>query len=525
MISPQLHLLVYNLTVIISVIILLGVSFFVFFRGMKEEANISVSLSILFIAVFFISHVVGINIIDPQLSKKVLMLNILTIFIGTFNLHAIFALFNKAKEKRMIIIIAHFSAILITLFVFLYPDLFLLDSVSKMYFPNYYNPGILNPVRLIFLFAVIVPLCFYELYLIFKNTKDAIIRMQVKYFALSMFAGYIVGFFPNFLVYNINFDPLWGAPTAIIFAIPFVYGIIQYRMFNIMIVAKNAIYYSLIVLAVGLSIAFLNYSTNLISLVYPGFPLWTIYLFSALLVVFLSGFVWNKLKETDQLKYEFISIITHKLRTPMTGIRWTTENLEKDNNLGEAVKTQIGYIKDENFRLIELTNLLISISNAENVFYEYKLKKYDLSKIFDEVITALRLEIEKKKIEIHKQNNGETMGIFDENRIKFVIQVLLENAIRYSPSGSIIDIKFLTEKNNLICRVEDFGIGINKNDLGKMFNKFYRSEKAKTIDTEGLGIGLYISKEILFRQNGKIWVESKGEGNGSIFYFSVPKGH
>jgi signal transduction histidine kinase len=521
MISPEFHLVIHNVVVVFSTIILLGVSIFVFFRGRKEEANIAGSLSVFFIAVFFTSHVIGINIADPELSKNVLMLNILMIFIGTFNLHAILALFNKTKEKKWTIIIAHFSALLVTIFFLIYPDLFLLDSVPKMYFPNYYNPGVLNLIRMIFLFLIMVPLCFYELYVVYRGTTDAVIRMQVKYFTLSMIAGYVIGFIPNLLVYDIKVDPLLGAPTAIIFAIPFVYGIIQYKMFNIRIVAKKAIYYALTVAVIGFGIALLNYSTNWIGNIYTDFPLWTIYLFSAFLVVFISAFVWNKLKETDQLKYEFISTITHKLRTPMTGIRWATENLG-GLGLSDEAKMQVGYIKSENSKLIELTNLLISVSRTENNYYEYHLNRYDLTKMIDEVVKSLESDIKERKVEIVRNYSQEVFAIFDENRMKFVVQVLIENAIRYSPVNSRIIINLLTEHKKIICRVEDFGIGMSKGDLGKLFNKFYRSEQAISIDTEGLGIGLYISKEILFRQNGKIWAESKGEGKGSVFFFALP---
>jgi signal transduction histidine kinase len=521
MISPEIHLIIHNVVVVFSTIILLGVSIFVYLRGRKEEANIAGSLSVFFIAVFFTSHVIGINISDPELSRKVLTLNILMIFIGTFNLHAIIALFNRVKEKKWTIIIAHLSALLVTVFFLIYPDLFLLDSVPKMYFPNYYNPGILNLVRMIFLFVIMVPLCFYELYTVYKSTTDAVIRMQVKYFGLSMIAGYVVGFIPNLLVYDIKVDPLLGAPTAIIFAIPFVYGIIQYKMFNIIIVAKKAIYYALFVALIGFGIALLNYSTNWIRHLYPGFPLWTIYLFSAFLVVFISTFIWNKLKETDQLKYEFISTITHKLRTPMTGIRWATENLGSFGLSNEA-KIQIDYIKNENSKLIELTNLLIGVSRAENNYYEYHLDQFDLTKTVNEVVKSLELEIKERKVDLVMNNVKEVLAIFDENRMKFVIQVLIENAIRYSPVNSKIKIDLLNEHKKVICRVEDFGIGMSKADLSKLFNKFYRSEQATSLDTEGLGIGLYISKEIIFRQNGKIWAESKGEGKGSIFYFSLP---
>jgi len=522
--SPYIHLLVYNIITVVSIVVLLAVSLFVYLKERKKEANIAMALCIFFIAFFFLTHLIGINITDSKLSAKVLSLNIFIVFIGTFNLHAILAVFGKGVEKRLTIIVVHLIAVLLVVLWFVFPNMFFMDSVPKMYFPNYYNPGDLNIIRLIFLFGIIIPYCFYFLHLFYKESTDITRHMQIKYFGISMFAGYIVGFIPNFLVYNINIDPLWGAPTAMIFSIPFVYGLIQYKMFNIKIIAKMALYYSLFVGCIGLAIAFLNYLINLIESINPAFPTWIIYLLSSIIVVILSTIVWRKLKETEQLKYEFITTITHKLRTPMTSIRWATENL-KTLDLSEDAKVQIDYIKEENLRLINLTNLLASVSKAENSSYEYNIVSNDLSKPLDDVISMLQIEAKKKNIIIKKNYNQGYFALFDEDRIRFVIQVLIENAIRYSQNDKEILIDLSLQKSKIVCKIEDFGIGISNDQLPKLFNKFYRSEQARLADTEGLGIGLFMAREILFRQGGEIWVESKGENLGSTFYFSLLKGH
>jgi signal transduction histidine kinase len=520
--SPELHLDLHNVTTIISVVILFGVSFFLFIKGPKREADITMSLAVFFVGFFFLSHLFGINIVDPELSRKVLMFNTFTIFIGTFNLHAILAVFDKAKDNRILLFIIHSSSAFLVVFFFIFPDLFLLDSVSKMYFINYYNPGILNWVRLTYLFGITVPLIFYFLRIVFKETQDATRRMQVRFLAGSLFAGYLVGFIPNFLVYDIEIDPLWGTLTAFIFSVPFVYGVIRYKLFDIAIIAKKALYYGLLIFIVGLAMAGLNYSTNWIENFYPGFPVWTMYVLSGLIAVIVSTIVWEKLRETDQLKYEFITTITHKLRTPMTGIKWAIENLSS-LELSMDAKIQIGYIGTENAKLIELTNMLMGVSKIESGSYVYNIKRANLSFIIDHVVELLGSEIKEKNIKINKLYSNDSTALFDSDRTSFVAQVLLENALRYSNNGSSIDISINSDNKYVTCMVKDYGIGISKSDIGKLFNKFYRSEHARSLDTEGVGIGLFMAKEIVIRHGGKIWAESLGENKGSSFYFSLPK--
>ena len=220
------------------------------------------------------------------------------------------------------------------------------------------------------------------------------------------------------------------------------------------------------------------------------------------------------------LKYDFITTVTHKFRTPLTGIKWATENLSTLPLTPEG-QTQIDYIKNSTEKLVELTNLLVATSETEKVSYNYNLTKNNISTITNDVIVSLSNQIGMKGLKIEKNLQENIFAICDQNKIQFVIQTLIENAIHYTKEGGNINIETKIQNNNAIFSIHDTGIGMNKGELNLIFSKFYRTAEARAIDTEGMGVGLFIAKEIINRHKGKIWAESDGIDKGSTFIFSL----
>jgi len=519
--TPNFHLIIHNVVSIASAVAMLGMAFFTFLNGTRKTANITFSLMILAGTTFIVSHVIGVNIADPDLSRLVLVFNLCIFFIGSFYLHAVFAMVGLDKEKRWMIIFIHTSAVLFITIFLIFPDTFLLPSVPKMYFPNYYNPGSLNLVRLIFLYIIIVPYALYVLYIAYRKSRVSDIHNQYKYFIITSIVGFGVAFIPNLLVYDVKVDPLLGMAFALLFAIPFAYGAIRYEMFNIRVIAKQAFLYSMAVGIVGGLITLLNYSNNWLGTVYPAFPSWIMALISAVLAVTIGVIIWRRLREGDLLKYEFVTTITHKFRTPLTHIKWSSDNLLK-SNLVEPEREQVEQIKIAGLKLIELTNLLVKLPELESDVYNYHLQRGDISNVVREITDSLAGQAKIKNLNIVKNINSELMASFDTDRIRFVVQVFIENAIHYTPNNGLITISVYREGKTIVCSVKDTGIGISQENMPLLFSKFYRGDKARMVDTEGVGIGLYAVKEIIFRHHGKTWAESSGLNQGSTFYFSLP---
>lgn len=519
--EPSLHLIIHNVVGIISVVVALGLSVFILMSAPKKMANVTFSLMCLSIAVFVLSHVIGANISDPNISRFVLMFNLSIFFIGVFNLHAILCLINKSRQNRLILVILYSFVAFITIFFIFNPDLFLLLSVPKMYFPNYYEPGILNWVRVAFLYGIALPCIIYFLWKARREVTNDLDRKRYLYQLEAEAIGYIFGFIPNFLVYNIHIDPLLGIVFVPLFAVPFVYGAVRYGLFNVRVIAQQAFWYGVAVAVIGGLITLFNYFNNWVREFYPNFPIWITSFGSAILVVAASVIVWRRLREGDLLKYEFITTATHKFRTPLTHIKWATENLEKSQTPEDRM-IQLGYIKDANAKLVELTNLLVNVSEAESLGYEYRLEPTDISAIIEESISALsnQFSIKNQKLTKNIQSNLYVLG--DVSRIKFVAQTFVENAIHYTPLGGMIAVSASRKGRNVVFSVTDSGIGIPKEEFTHLFSKFYRGSQARLADTEGMGIGLYITKEIAIHHKGKVWAESAGVNKGSTFNFSLP---
>ena len=517
----SINLLIHNVGYVISTIFDVVAIFFLLLNNRKARGHTTFVLTLFAVAIFITSHIIGVNETDPDLSRTILMFNLSLFFIGIFNVHAVLALLKKDWERRYVITLLYAVGISIFIFFLSQPDAFLLSSVPKMYFPNYYNPGVLNWIRLVWLYGC----AFYlicELLASARNTENIYEKKQFRFLALALGLGYVIGFIPNFLVYNIQIDPLWGNAFVVVFAIILIYTGLRYQLMNIKVVAKQAMTYALVIGSIGGIIILLEYLNRAIGTYYPKFPSTIIPFLSAALVVIITLVVWRKIREVDLLKYEFITTVTHKFRTPLTQIKWATENLSNNPTFSKDDKEQLSYIRTADVKLVELTNLLASISESEDSQYNYSFKKMDLSSTVDDVIASLQSTIQSKKVNIKKSYDTGVIAKYDEPRIKFVIQTFIENAVNYSQSGSTIIASITKNQDKVIFSVKDSGIGIAKAELPLIFSKFYRGNKARTSDTEGLGIGLYISKGILEKHKGTIQAVSEGENLGSTFSFTLP---
>ena len=238
------------------------------------------------------------------------------------------------------------------------------------------------------------------------------------------------------------------------------------------------------------------------------------------LLVLIFTISWKRNKKEQNLKQEFITSVAHKFRTPLTHIKWASENLSSRLTT-EDDKAQLNYIKNAEEKLLELSSLLMNISEAENKSYQYNIKKNSISRIVEEIADGHKEQYTIKNLNVIKDIQPDIVTEFDESRIKFVIQTFTENAMHYTPENGTIHISLIQTGKDIVFSVKDSGIGISQDELPKLFNKFYRGNTAKITDSEGMGIGLYMSKEIITRHGGKIWAYSQGDGKGSIFSFSL----
>ena len=250
---------------------------------------------------------------------------------------------------------------------------------------------------------------------------------------------------------------------------------------------------------------------------------------------FVSGLVCVLHDVTSQQKEErerkqFVSNVSHELRTPLTSVHSYVEALSdgawKDK---EVAPKFLNVIQGETDRMIRMINDLLSLSRMDagttKLNLEYvnikELLNYILNR-FDMIIKNEEEDSSKKKYKIERHFTKKDLWVeIDTDKFTQVIDNIMNNAIKYSPDGGIITVRLLETHNHVIMSISDQGLGIPRKDLGRIFDRFFRVDKARSRKQGGTGLGLAISKEVINMLGGQIWVDSV-EGHGSTFYISLP---
>ena len=231
----------------------------------------------------------------------------------------------------------------------------------------------------------------------------------------------------------------------------------------------------------------------------------------------------TKEKLIEKMKTEFVSVAAHQLRTPLSAIKWTIRMI-LDGDAGEINEEQRELLEQtyiSNERMIRLINDLLDVSRIEEGRLLYDQKDARIEDVIDSVIEASQ-EMLRNKNMVLEVNKKETPKVkIDKEKIGVVIQNLLENAIKYTEQGGKIKITLDNDEKNVIFKIEDSGVGIPKSQQDRIFTKFFRAENVTRMETNGTGLGLYTTKNIVQAHKGQIWFESE-ENKGTTFYFTIP---
>ena len=231
----------------------------------------------------------------------------------------------------------------------------------------------------------------------------------------------------------------------------------------------------------------------------------------------------TKEKLIEKMKTEFVSVAAHQLRTPLSAIKWTIRMI-LDGDAGEINEEQRELLEQtyiSNERMIRLINDLLDVSRIEEGRLLYDQKDARIEDVLDSVIEASQ-EMLRNKNMVLEVNKKETPKVkIDKEKIGVVIQNLLENAIKYTEQGGKIKITLDNDEKNVIFKIEDSGVGIPKSQQDRIFTKFFRAENVTRMETNGTGLGLYTTKNIVQAHKGQIWFESE-ENKGTTFYFTIP---
>ena len=282
-------------------------------------------------------------------------------------------------------------------------------------------------------------------------------------------------------------------------------------------------------LLMGMVIILITLTTYTIGVRYIVDPLVVtliVLLLSAILFVIAftvtQGFM--RLAETARMKTEFISVLSHQLRSPISNLKWTIELL-MSGRIGRVEEKQLDYLrilKENSERMEKLINDLLIVLKVESETFFLDKKEISLTELIEELILEFELFAKASNVEVHfyTQENLPNVNA-DLFYIKLVVQKLLDNAIRYIKNKGVVEVKLERRGKKAYFEIKDSGVEIPKEDRKYIFRKFFRSANIMRYQTHGTGLGLYISKSIIEKSGGKIGLKSSEKG-GSTFWFTLP---
>jgi signal transduction histidine kinase len=233
-----------------------------------------------------------------------------------------------------------------------------------------------------------------------------------------------------------------------------------------------------------------------------------------------------ELEKLNDIKTGFLNITSHELRTPMSSIKGYTQMLlkQKLGEINEEQKSAIEVVLRNVDRLDHLIQDILDVSRLESGTMKFIQENAAVGRMMEEIAETMQFSAAQKDIKLNTEIEKSIPDLFiDQGRITQVVINLTNNAMKFSPKGSIINLKVRKEKDEVLFEVEDFGRGVPKDKQEKVFETFYQVDSGTDIKFGGAGLGLAISRGIVIAHGGRIWVESEGKpGKGSRFRFTLP---
>ena len=235
----------------------------------------------------------------------------------------------------------------------------------------------------------------------------------------------------------------------------------------------------------------------------------------------------SELRRLQRMRAEFIDNLSHELRTPLTTIGLLAETTIRDaDNVPPKVRDRLSKIEIETGHLTQMVNELLDLSRIESGAAQLLLDDVDLIRVVQSTVERLRLFAERQGLRFVMDLPGEAPRVRgDEDRIGQVLINLLHNAVKFSPNGGDIVVGVrdgeLDGNPAVVVWVRDPGIGIPRADLDRIFERFYKVDRARVRGRGGTGLGLSIARHVIGTHSGRIWAEST-EGFGSTFTFAIP---
>ncbi len=465
------------------------------------------------------------------------------IFTSVSYFHLVLVYLGLDKRSLYRIILVAFYAVTALFLVANTTPYFVASVGPQLFFKFWPAPGLLYTPFLV-MFAIQVGFASILLLRAYRHASG-IERKQNMLLLVGLFLAFVGGSTNYFLWYKIPIPP-YGNILVSVYVVLTAYAILKYHLLDMKIIATE-IFTAMIVMIFSAEV-FL--SKSILEGVLRAIGLSVVIFFCVLLVRSVRTEVkrreemerlseeleiaYDKLKEVDQAKTDFLSLASHQLRSPLTVIKVGLGAL-LDGVFGQvrvvkqrdAMKTIITSAD----RLVNLIGEYLDISRIELGRMEYNFVPGDLSTLVTALVGEYTQRAEVKGLQLTCKAGKELPKIsFDSDKMRQVITNLIDNAIKYTPAGTIsvsCVVEAIEGRTSVVVAVSDSGRGLSKEDMGLIFQKFKRaSGKSMRMrdgePVEGSGLGLYVAKMFVEAHKGKIWAESKGLGKGTVFKLAIP---
>lgn len=396
----------------------------------------------------------------------------------------------------------------------------------------------------LFLFGVVaVGLVIRGIYLLSKKAVAASLdeKRPFKMVLWGTIIMFILIITFNFIIPAFYDNPRF-IPLGALFIFPFVaftsYAILKHKLFNVKVAATATLMFVLSV------ITFLEviFSRDFSQVMFRSSVFLLVLIFGILLIRTVKKEIMLReeietlaeslkkanvrLRELDKMKSEFVSFATHQIRAPITAIKGYASMI-LEGSFGQVsgkLKDAIDKIFQSSESLVLVIEDYLNISRIELGRMQYAMSVFDFKRLVEEITMELIPTIRKAEINIsvHKESGKSYRLRGDSGKLRQVVINLIDNAVKYTPKGSIrVDLSKDDERNKIILAISDTGVGISKEVMPHLFEKFNRAKNANNVNIHGTGLGLYIAKQIIDSHKGRIWAESDGEGEGSKFFVEL----
>jgi signal transduction histidine kinase len=334
--------------------------------------------------------------------------------------------------------------------------------------------------------------------------------------SLGLFTNLILPGFGNFSLFYLG--PIITTP---LFVGVMIYAILKYRLFNLRVIAAE-IFTAFLVVALVAELFLSNTSTEIGTRS-------VILLIAGIIGVFLIRSVYREIKAREEIErlnrsmQEFVAITSHQIRSPLTHIKAALASI-REGSYGQVdpkATAVLNRVSVSIERLITLVNDLLDMSSMESGKMQYSFAEFDFTGLVDSVAAEFIDPAKDKGVTLIWQRPTQPIIIkCDERKMRQVVFNLVDNALKYTQKG-FVEIILNKEARAVELSVKDSGVGMSKETITHLFEKFSRAKTGSAAKAEGTGLGLYVAKRIVNDHKGELWAESEGPGKGSTFNLTI----